>query len=170
MGYARFDCPECGEVEDPLLHTVNSTCGGRVAWVNGALRCEECGHSIYHFRCSTCGERPSMSECTNGPTSPTRRERAQAEREEEAEREGEEERRREANHASDAPSEAPSGDTKGCRAIPGALGATVVSGGLLALFVMIFGSGNWGYPGWCCCSLVGFAMLATLGAWQSVFK
>lgn len=117
-----------------------------------------------------------MSECTNGPTRPTRRERAQAEREEEAERdreaerEAEDERQREANRSSDSPPDAPSGDAKGYRAIPGALGATVITGALLALFVTLFGGGNWGYSGWCCCSVVGFAMLATLGAWQSVFK
>ncbi len=184
MGLARFDCPECGEIEDPLLHTVNSSCGGEVGWSGGELRCERCGMSIFHFRCSECGERPSMSECTNGPTSPTRRERAQAERDEEAEREAEEERerereeervaeqqrRRDANRSSDAPSEAPSGDATGCAAIPGALGITALAIGAFVLFLNMFDLGSWGYPGCGCCGGVGLLMFSALGLWLRVFK
>lgn len=174
MDIAQFDCPECGE-SAPLRHTVNSTCGGLVPWtggdrwVSGDLQCESCGTLVHEFRCGECGENVDHDDCLNGPSRPTRRER-RAEAEAAAEREAEQHRRRQTGTGTDSARSESTGGTKGCRAIPGALGATVFSGVALGLFAMLFGGGDWGYSGCFCCSLVGFAFLATLGAWQSVFK
>lgn len=148
-----------------------SACGGTVSWQGFAspyLQCDGCGQGITTFTCK-CGKHSRM-ECVAEDKPWAQIDAEMAEREAEASREAEQERRREANRDSGSRSDAPKSESTGCAAIPGALGITVVTGGVLALFVTLFGGGNWGYSGWCCCSLVAFAMLATWGAWQSVFK
>lgn len=52
---ATLECSECGHSEHPLRHTYRSSCGGPVAWQGGTLRCQDCGTTIYQFRCDECG-------------------------------------------------------------------------------------------------------------------
>ena len=61
---ARFECRICGEVQDPLLHTVGSSCSGTVSWRGSALYCDRCGVSIRYFECDECG-RHSRFECVS---------------------------------------------------------------------------------------------------------
>ncbi len=64
MSYAKFTCPDpdCGDVQDPMLHTVNSSCGGNILW-GSTLYCEDCGMEITQFRCDECGCWPDQDEC-----------------------------------------------------------------------------------------------------------
>lgn len=61
MSQARFECPKCGEVQDPLIHEVDSSCGGTVSWRGNQLYCDKCGVKIIYFDCE-CG-RHRRFEC-----------------------------------------------------------------------------------------------------------
>lgn len=62
---ARFTCPNCGCVQDPMLHTVDSWCGGAIEWRGSSLYCKRCDTRITHFRCDDCDARPTKGECVS---------------------------------------------------------------------------------------------------------
>lgn len=65
MSYATFTCPSCGDVQSPMLHTVHSSCGGKIYWKGSYLVCEDDDTTIYSFKCDECGATPSKNECAS---------------------------------------------------------------------------------------------------------
>ena len=54
-GTAKLVCAKCGYEEDPLEHKYQSSCGGKIFWKSGELRCVNCDMKIYKFQCDGCG-------------------------------------------------------------------------------------------------------------------
>ncbi len=65
MAYARFTCPYCGSVQDPLVHTLNSNCRGKVYWEGSGLRCERCGQAITKLFCDHCSKYIPKKKCVS---------------------------------------------------------------------------------------------------------
>ena len=63
MTYARYHCPHCQALQDPMLHNHRSGCGGVVEWRGQALYCRRCGTRMSVFVCDHCKRRAEPHQC-----------------------------------------------------------------------------------------------------------